>query len=236
MILRRKWRSMCPLNFATCRRPGNQFRTHSAGTDPAARSGASGTPFAGIRRASGNRPHRGPCGRANLRFDGAADPQALRVGRCSSGSQASFTSPSIPEWRAQCQSMPRVLGNFVPGYSISEISVDPPSTTIIGPRSRVETVENAITDPVDVSGLMERGTFVTHAYVPDPLIQVVDPASIRVTVIMQKNAPQLRQNKLTEKNDLSNATTLWYRWNSWRCRRISLDPGKHLFDWPRAGS
>ena len=53
----------------------------------------------------------------------------------------------------------RVLGNFVPGYSISEISVEPPSTTIIGPRSRVQTVENAITDPVDVSGLMERGTF-----------------------------------------------------------------------------
>jgi hypothetical protein len=47
-------------------------------------------------------------------------------------------------------------------------------------------VENAITDPVDVSGLMEHGTFVTHAYVADPLIQVVDPASIRVTVIMQK--------------------------------------------------
>jgi hypothetical protein len=51
-------------------------------------------------------------------------------------------------------------------------------------------VENAITDPVDMSGLIERGTFVTHAYVADPLIQVVDPGSIRVTVFMQKSAPQ----------------------------------------------
>lgn len=84
---------------------------------------------------------------------------------------------------------PRVLGNFAPGYSIASISVDPPSTTITGPHTRVQTVEDAITDPVDVSGLMEHGTFVTHAYVPDPLIQVVDPGSIRVTVIMQKTPP-----------------------------------------------
>jgi YbbR domain-containing protein len=84
------------------------------------------------------------------------------------------------------QIRPRVMGNFAAGLSINRISVDPATTTIIGPRARVIAVENAITDPVDVSGLMEHGTFVTHAYVADPLIQVVDPASIRVTVIMQK--------------------------------------------------
>jgi YbbR domain-containing protein len=88
------------------------------------------------------------------------------------------------------QIRPRVLGNFVPGYSISSISVEPATTTITGPRTRVGAVENAITDPVDVSGLMDHGTFVTHAYVPDPLIQVVDPGSIRVTVIMQKTAAE----------------------------------------------
>lgn len=81
---------------------------------------------------------------------------------------------------------PRVTGNFADGYSISHISVDPAQVAIVGPRPRVEAVENAVTDLVDVSGLMERGTFVTHAYVPDPLIQVLDPTTIRVTVIMQK--------------------------------------------------
>lgn len=86
------------------------------------------------------------------------------------------------------QIRPRVVGNFAAGYSINGISVDPLQTTIIGPRTRVEAVENAITDPVDVSGLIEHGTFVTHAYVADPLIQVVDPGAIRVTVIMQKTA------------------------------------------------
>ena len=88
------------------------------------------------------------------------------------------------------QIRPRVMGNFAEGYSIDRISVDPVSTTIIGPRARVLAVENAITDPVDASGLMQETTFVTHAYVPDPLIQVVDPGSIRVTVSMQKRAPE----------------------------------------------
>jgi YbbR domain-containing protein len=86
------------------------------------------------------------------------------------------------------QISPRVTGSFAAGYSIDRISSDPATTTIIGPQARVAAVENATTDPVDVSGLMEQGTFATHAYVPDPLIQVVDPASIRVTVTMQKTA------------------------------------------------
>ena len=56
---------------------------------------------------------------------------------------------------------------------------------ITGPLRRVEAVEAAITDPVDVSGAMTRASFVTQAYVPDPLIQVAHPTPIRVTVIME---------------------------------------------------
>jgi hypothetical protein len=32
---------------------------------------------------------------------------------------------------------------------------------------------------------MTRATFLTHAYVTDPLIQVAHPSSVRVTVIME---------------------------------------------------
>ena len=81
---------------------------------------------------------------------------------------------------------PRIVGNFATGYSIHRIEVDPPMTTITGPRKRVEAAESAITDPVDVSGTMGRSTFVTQAYVSDPLVQVVNPIPVRVTVIMQK--------------------------------------------------
>lgn len=86
----------------------------------------------------------------------------------------------------QVEVHPRVIGTFAPGYSIDRVAVDPPSITISGPQKRVEAVEAAITDPVDVSGTMERGTFTTHAYVSDPMVQVVHPGPIRVTVIMGK--------------------------------------------------
>jgi YbbR domain-containing protein len=80
---------------------------------------------------------------------------------------------------------PRVTGNFASGMRVAQVIADPPNVTITGPRRRVEAVEAATTDPVDVSGAMTQTTFVTQAYVPDPLIQVVHPTPIRVTVIME---------------------------------------------------
>jgi YbbR domain-containing protein len=80
---------------------------------------------------------------------------------------------------------PSVTGDFASGLRVAQRIADPPKVMITGPRRRVEAVEAAITDPVDASGVMTRATFVTQAYVPDPLIQVVHPTPIRVTVIME---------------------------------------------------
>ncbi|MGA8538693.1 MAG: CdaR family protein [Terriglobales bacterium] len=79
---------------------------------------------------------------------------------------------------------PRVTGNFASGMRVAQVVADPANVMITGPRHRVEAVEAAITDPVDATGVMTRATFVTHAYVPDPLIQVARPTSIHVTVTM----------------------------------------------------
>ena len=81
---------------------------------------------------------------------------------------------------------PRVYGTFAAGYRIGRIEADPATITISGPRQRVEAVEAAITDPVDASGTMDHATFVRHAYVSDPLVQVTNPNPVRVTVIMEK--------------------------------------------------
>jgi YbbR domain-containing protein len=80
---------------------------------------------------------------------------------------------------------PRVTGNFASGMRVAQTLADPPNIIITGPRRRVDAVEAATTDPVDVSGAIGRATFVTQAYVPDPLIQVVHPTPIHVTVIME---------------------------------------------------
>src|SRR4029077_2200480 len=81
---------------------------------------------------------------------------------------------------------PRVVGTFALGYSIKQVVADPATVTISGPQKRVEAVEAAITDSVDASGTMDRATFVRHAYVSDPLVQVMNSNPLRVTVIMEK--------------------------------------------------
>lgn len=81
---------------------------------------------------------------------------------------------------------PRVIGSFAQGYHIGQIISDPSTVTITGPKGRVEAVESATTDPIDVSGAMNRVTFVRHAYVSDPLVQVTHAAPVQITVIMEQ--------------------------------------------------
>jgi len=85
---------------------------------------------------------------------------------------------------------PRVTGNFASGVRVAKTIADPASVMITGPRRHVDAVEAATTDPVDVSGSMSRASFVTRAYVADPLIQVVHPTPVRVTVIMEASGEQ----------------------------------------------
>jgi len=99
---------------------------------------------------------------------------------------------------------PRVTGNFATGIRVAQVIADPPTVTISGPERRVEAVETAVTDPVDASGVMSRASFETQAYVPDPLIQVVHPAAIRVTVIMEGSADKRSEVKKSE--DKTNET------------------------------
>jgi YbbR domain-containing protein len=82
---------------------------------------------------------------------------------------------------------PRIIGSFATGIRVAQVIADPPKVLIAGPRGRVEAVEAAITDPVDASGTMTRASYVTQAYVPDPLIQVLHPTPVRVTVIMESS-------------------------------------------------
>ena len=81
---------------------------------------------------------------------------------------------------------PRVVGNFAPGYAIGQVLAEPSTVAVSGPQKRVEAVEAAITDAIDASGTMDRATFMRHAYVSDPLVQVMNPNPVRVTVIMEK--------------------------------------------------
>jgi hypothetical protein len=83
---------------------------------------------------------------------------------------------------------PRVTGVFDEGEQIVECQADPASITITGPKDHVERVDAATTDPVDATGTKGTDVFTTNAYVSDPLVQVVQSTSIRVTVAVEKAA------------------------------------------------
>jgi YbbR domain-containing protein len=87
----------------------------------------------------------------------------------------------------QVEVKPRVIGTFASGYRIQQVTALPQSLTIVGPATHVRGVETAITDPVDASGVVGTATFVTHAYVADPLVRLANPSPIRVTVTTEKS-------------------------------------------------
>jgi YbbR domain-containing protein len=79
-----------------------------------------------------------------------------------------------------------VTGNFAGGDQIVKVDADPPRVTITGPRHHVLNIDAATTDPVDATGTRGSAIFTTNVYVPDPLVQVVQTTSIRITVLVQK--------------------------------------------------
>ena len=87
----------------------------------------------------------------------------------------------------QVEVKPRVIGTFASGYRINTVTALPQSVTIVGPATHVRGVEAAITDPVDASGVVGTATFVSHAYVSDPLVRLANPSPIRVTVTTEKS-------------------------------------------------
>lgn len=82
---------------------------------------------------------------------------------------------------------PRVVGRLASGFAISNVVAEPAQITVVGPAKRVDMVDAAVTDPVDATGLLNQRTFTTNAYVSDPLVQVVNPEPVRVTVFVGKS-------------------------------------------------
>ena len=69
---------------------------------------------------------------------------------------------------------------------VVKLDADPARVTIFGPRHHVERVDAATTDPIDATGTLGTAVFTTTVYVADPLVQVGEPATVRVTVKVEK--------------------------------------------------
>jgi len=82
---------------------------------------------------------------------------------------------------------PRVTGTFASGFKILSASVEPNKITIVGPEHRVSLIDDAVTDPVDATGVMGSATFSTNVYIADPLVRPMNPGPVRVTVTTEKS-------------------------------------------------
>src|SRR5271166_1111967 len=82
---------------------------------------------------------------------------------------------------------PRVIGTLLSGYEMKQPVARPERVTIVGPEKRVNSITNAMTDPVDATGVVGSATFSTHAYVSGPLVRVQTPGPISVTVTTEKS-------------------------------------------------
>lgn len=89
---------------------------------------------------------------------------------------------------------PRVTGRFPAGFSLTKVTVDPATITLVGPEKHVSAINEALTDPIDASGVVGRATFTTNAYVADQLVRELRPARIRVTVVTEKQSRNATEN------------------------------------------
>ena len=76
---------------------------------------------------------------------------------------------------------PRLLGRPGPGYEVAEVTAEPAEARITGPKSRVQEVESAYTEPVSVEGV--DATVVDHVNIglEDPLLRIQGSPRVRVT-------------------------------------------------------
>jgi YbbR domain-containing protein len=77
---------------------------------------------------------------------------------------------------------PRVTGAFAHGYVLRSVTSEPAQVTLVGPEERLNGIEEAMTDPIDATGVVGQAQFTAKPRVSDPLVRVARPAEVRVTV------------------------------------------------------
>jgi YbbR domain-containing protein len=76
---------------------------------------------------------------------------------------------------------PRLLGRPAPGYEVAEVTSDPAEARLAGPKSRVQEIESAFTEPVSVEGAEGSVVDTVTIGVEDPQLRIMGSSSTRVT-------------------------------------------------------
>ncbi len=76
---------------------------------------------------------------------------------------------------------PRLQGRPEAGYEVAEVTSDPARVRIAGPRSRVQEIESAFTEPVSLEAAKETVTDMVNVGLEDPVLRLAGGSRVRVT-------------------------------------------------------
>jgi hypothetical protein len=81
---------------------------------------------------------------------------------------------------------PRVIVRPAPGFEVAEVTSDPAEVRVAGPRSRVQEIESAFTEPVSVEGAASDVDELVNVGLEDPLLRLEGGSRVRVTAVVRE--------------------------------------------------
>jgi YbbR-like protein len=75
---------------------------------------------------------------------------------------------------------PRLIGRPAPGYEVAEVRSDPPEIRVLGPKSRVQEIESAFTEPVSIEGAQATVEETVNVGLEDPLLRLEGAGRVKV--------------------------------------------------------
>jgi hypothetical protein len=76
---------------------------------------------------------------------------------------------------------PRIIGRPAPGHEVAEVASVPAEVRIAGPKSRVQEIESAFTEPISVEGAETSVTDEVSIGLEDPLLRLQTSSRVKVT-------------------------------------------------------
>lgn len=83
--------------------------------------------------------------------------------------------------------IPKIVGKPAAGMIAQDPEVSPNQVLVNGPESRIERIESLTTPPIDLEGRTSsfEETVPVLMHTPDPLVQIVEPTSVTISILIQ---------------------------------------------------
>ena len=91
--------------------------------------------------------------------------------------------------------VPEVRGAPAAGFVVGAVEVEPASVEVVGPESRLHDLAEAMTEPIDVTGMSVPLRRMVTVGVDDPYLRLATPGSARVTIPIVRASDAGRTNR-----------------------------------------